>query len=279
MANLANLIKNVNPPRQMTWAEYNALSTQIKYDGTEHYITDRDDAVQTAATTSALNKNGNSSNVQTELNSLNTSMNGILNGPTQIETAQYLASPHIRGIHTDAYGNIVHNNNYASAYWSISNNADNFRALSVYFQTGQINTGGRTFIYGKGNTFSSQIPCAGGLLSNSSKDISFSIPCYTSGQVSITDLSIVLRSVEGIYPYMKYGSNSIQLGSSAVVIWENSAQKYANSIDYITINAYPSFVTISIRFINPLVTSENGSTSIKTLTPVVLSVTPTIVVS
>lgn len=278
MATLANLVKNINPPRQMTWAVYNALPTQVKNDGTQYYITDRDDAVQTAATTAALDKNGSSSNVQAELDSLNTAASNLLDGTAQAHTAQYLYAPNERGVHTDQYGRIFHNDKYETATWEIVNNAQNFRALQIRMQNGQMRSGNRTFCSGIGDTFSSTYIC-GGMLSNSSKDLAFSVPCYTCGKTAtLTELDVVVRSTEGQYPYMKYGSNassSIQLGSGNTTIWENSTEKYANSINYITLSAANPYIIIFIRFINPLVTTSGGSTSIKTLTPISIYAVPT----
>ena len=65
---LANIIKEVDPPVELTQAEYNALSTAQKNDGTVYYITDGNGAFQTAATTPAEDTSGGDSNVQAELN-------------------------------------------------------------------------------------------------------------------------------------------------------------------------------------------------------------------
>ena len=64
---LANIIKEVDPPVELTQAEYNALSTAQKNDGTVYYITDGNGAFQTAATTPAEDTSGGTSNVQDEL--------------------------------------------------------------------------------------------------------------------------------------------------------------------------------------------------------------------
>lgn len=65
---LANIIKEVDPPVELTQAEYDALSTAQKNDGTVYYITDGNGAFQTAATTPAEDTSGGDSNVQAELN-------------------------------------------------------------------------------------------------------------------------------------------------------------------------------------------------------------------
>lgn len=64
---LANIIKEVDPPVELTQAEYDALSTAQKNDGTVYYITDGNGAFQTAATTPAEDTSGGDSNVQDEL--------------------------------------------------------------------------------------------------------------------------------------------------------------------------------------------------------------------
>ena len=120
----------------------------------------------------------------------------------------------------------------------------------------------------------------GGLLSTSSKRIVFSIPCHTCAEVAtITKLDVVVRPVEGAYPYMKYGNNassSIQLGSSNTTIWENSAEKYANSISSISATIHSSYIIIQIDFVNSLVTTSGGSTSIKTSTTIFITAVPTL---
>lgn len=279
MATLANLVKNINPPRQMTWATYDALPFQVKNDGTQYYITDRDDAIQTAATTAALDKDGNSSNVQTELDSLNTNVNNLLDGTVQAHTAQYLHAPFVSGIHMNQYGSIVHNNDKNTSNWHIGDNTGDFRALQVYQQTGQLRSGNRIFCSGVGDTFST-VYFVGGFLSNNSKNIAFSIPCHTCAKTAvITKLQVIIRSVEGIYPYMKYGNNassSIQLGSTWATLWENSAEKYVNSINSITTATRDGYLIINIYFTNSLVTTSGGSTSIKTLTPISIELAPTL---
>lgn len=45
MPTLANIIKNIDPPIELTATEYNALTTQQKNDGTVYYVTDGDESV------------------------------------------------------------------------------------------------------------------------------------------------------------------------------------------------------------------------------------------
>lgn len=64
---LANIIKEVDPPVELTQAQYNSLTTAQKNDGTVYYITDGNGSFQTAATTPAEDTSGGSSNTQAEL--------------------------------------------------------------------------------------------------------------------------------------------------------------------------------------------------------------------
>lgn len=64
---LANIIKEVDPPVELTQAEYDALTTAQKNDGTVYFITDGNGAFPTAATIPAENTSGGTSNVQAEL--------------------------------------------------------------------------------------------------------------------------------------------------------------------------------------------------------------------
>lgn len=273
MATLANLIKNIDPPRQMTWAEYNALPTQIKNDGTQYYITDRDDAIQTAATTPALDKDGNNSDVQTELDSLNSTIKNIYSGDQEVYTAQFLKAPNSSGIHTDEWGGFIHNRRDAQTdYWNIKNNDGTVVPIKYYFETGEIQTApNRVLAYGGKNSSQiitpSQIICPG-TVHNSSKSISFFVPiCLSVANITLNKIEIGLRHIDGGYCYMKYGTN----GSSTIVldwnkctIWENSVQKYTNSINSIssTIRNCGGF-NVVITFNYPLTTTSAGTTNIK----------------
>lgn len=64
---LANIIKEVDPPVELTQAEYDALSTAQKNDGTVYFITDGNGAFPIAATVPAEDISGETSNVQDEL--------------------------------------------------------------------------------------------------------------------------------------------------------------------------------------------------------------------
>lgn len=281
-ATLANIIKNINPPRQMTWAEYNALPYQVKNDGTQYYITDRDDAVQTAATTPALDQQGNSSNAQAELNKLNTSLNNLLTGQQKVYTATHIISPHEIGIRTNDWGNLGYNNTYDSNYFSISgfNGAHVFRAYPVL---GIMSAGAnRTFAFGKtSSTKGDGIICPGSV-TNNSKTLTCSYPIFSSRSTfTITKIGITVRRINGDYPYMIYGENasqSIQLTANTV-IWENSQQKYKNSISSIAATVYHGYIDFAITFINSLKTTAGGGTAILNYSPANITLYPTMIFS
>ena len=278
MSTLANLVKNINPPRQMTWAVYNALPTQVKNDGTQYYITDRNGAVQTAATTAALDKNGNNSNVQTELDNLNSDLDGILYGPTQVDTAQLFNAPNKVGVHSDAWAGLLAKSNDSSAYWNIQNNAKNFHPLRVYFQTGSLRNSNKIICHGAGDTLDC-FNLVGGWISNTSKRIAYSIPCLNcASSVVLKELKLKIQTPQGYIPYMKYGTNaasSIQLNGNNI-IWQNSAQKYANSISSLSLTNYHQYIVIQIDFTNALVTASGGTTAIRNNTPI--TVQPTVII-
>lgn len=273
MATLANLIKNIDPPRQMTWAEYNALPTQIKNDRTQYYITDRDDAIQTATTTPALDKDGNNSNVQTELDSLKTDLNEILYGPTTIHSASYLKAPHRNGIETNEFGNIVlkKTNTNSGASWHIDSNDTKFKAFMVYPQKGTIRNQNQIICYGIDHTDFISENIQGGWLSASSTRLSCSFPCLNNATTAVLrKLTLKAFNSQGM-PYMKYGTNagsSIQLNGA--VLWQNYAQKYANSINSLVLVNYQQYIRIQINFTNALVTTSGGTTATKNNVPVTM---------
>ena len=95
MPTLANLVKNIDPPVEITQAEYNALPEEQKHDGTEYYITDGSSSFQIAATTPAEASDGTGSNVQVELDKrLETSklMNGITTNEGYALDARYAST-------------------------------------------------------------------------------------------------------------------------------------------------------------------------------------------
>lgn len=86
---LANLVKNVDPPVEITQEEYDNLTTEQKNDGTTYYIVDGSSVYQTAATTPATSLSGADSNVQAELDKkLETSR--IVNGGSTTEQGYIL---------------------------------------------------------------------------------------------------------------------------------------------------------------------------------------------
>lgn len=84
MATLANLVKNIDPPVEITQEEYNNLTEEQKNDGTVYYIVDGSSSFQTAATTPAEASDGTGSNVQVELDK-RLEISKLVNGGTATE--------------------------------------------------------------------------------------------------------------------------------------------------------------------------------------------------
>lgn len=89
MATLANLVKNIDPPVEITQEEYNNLTEEQKNDGTVYYIVDGSSSFQTAATTPAEASDGTGSNVQTELDK-RLEISKLVNGGTATEAGYAL---------------------------------------------------------------------------------------------------------------------------------------------------------------------------------------------
>lgn len=89
MATLANLVKNIDPPVEITQEEYNNLTEEQKNDGTVYYIIDGSSSFQTAATTPAEASDGTGSNVQTELDK-RLEISKLVNGGTATEAGYAL---------------------------------------------------------------------------------------------------------------------------------------------------------------------------------------------
>ena len=286
MANMANIIKNIDPPIELTQAEYNALTIEQKNNGTIYYVSDGTGIVQTAATTPAEKLNGKISDVQNELNILD---NVINNAPTQqvgIHTAQYLMAPEKTGMYTDTYGNF-HQKDIISGRetWAIRGTAQIGSVLRIYVSGGgaysdMVEGGHRTLCFGAGDTFSSRARVAG-YIANSSKSIRVPIPIFScASSAIITNLKITTYgtgNATGGNLYMRYGSNTISLASSRE-IWKDSAQVYENSISSVSVNIRTAgWVDLDIGFVNALVNSS--STTVTSLTPIGIWITPTIVFS
>ena len=66
MPTLANIIKNIEPPIELTQEQYDALSEAQKNDGTVYFITDGLGPGITAGNISATDSEGDPSNVQAQ---------------------------------------------------------------------------------------------------------------------------------------------------------------------------------------------------------------------
>lgn len=289
MADLANIIKNINPPIELTQLQYNSLSTQQKNNGAIYYVTDGNGNKQTAATTSALNLQGKNSNIQKQLDNLNTSVSNIISGEVSAYSAKQLIAPYSMGITTDSYGNFKHKRDTTSDYWSVqayehNTNGNIGYPLIVNFQTGAINRrvngSNKRICYGIGDTYQTSYRGTGYLVS-SSKKLRVFIPILTCGTVAtVTDIKLTACHFGGGYIYMKYTGGSPVALSNNLKIWENGEQVYSKSISSIETVVRDLGIDISINFTNTLVTSNaSNAANVTNATAVGLYITPTIVFS
>lgn len=128
-----------------------------------------------------------------------------------------------------------------------------------------------------------QMPCAG-YLSNSSKQLVFFIPHnVTSGTATLVKLALCIRGGSGQeYLYEASGSNNTtytQLGTSPVVVWENSRTKRTNGIENVAIWVRrASGFKVAVNFKNTL-RKSNSTTVAQNNTPYAVSVIATIQLS
>lgn len=312
---LANLIKNVDPPIELTQAEYDALSTAQKNDGTVYFITDGNGGFPTASTVPAEDTSGGNSNVQDELDkkvqwddvtaSFTTTQSGIAvadasalkiiadnyatvsnlqNGTTVVRTAQYLTAPTSGGYNTDSYGNFIHNNNNTTNFWSLKNNDSSRDVFRVYFETGRVLMDGRQIVRTAGQTVSlTSYPCSAWITA-SQKNVYISIPFYTGtsvSSVSVTDFSCIMRHVEGGYVYLCYGSNNAtyeQLGTGKTSIWANNRSVRTNGVQSIGVTNHTNSLMIRVSLINTL-RKNAGTDVVLNNTPISLDFDATLVLA
>ena len=267
---MANIIKNIDPPIELTQAEYNALSTEQKNNGTIYYVSDGTGVMKPA---SALITNN--SNAQADFNNLNNNISNLISGETESYSALYLDAPSVTGIKTDQHGNFVHKNSSSGAHWNLVD-MNGVKAFSVYFQTGQINFKDKIFCYGVGNTLNS-VWRGVGQISNSGKTLTISIPLLVSSLVTNINVNriygLYVHNNVGGYAYMKHGATFTQL--SYAEIWKDSKQVQSNSIQSITTTLrtnVPSLI-FSIVFTNRLVTTSTGSTNVANNMPLGVQMT------
>lgn len=266
MSDLANIIKNATPPVELTQSQYNSLSAQQKNNDIVYYITNGTTIEQSASVLTTQN-----SNVQTELNTLNTNIDNIISGQQVANTVQYLYAPYTGGIHTDKYGNFIHNSTTNTNYWNITSYEGRY-PLRVYFQTGRI-TGlnNHPIVYGKGDTVS-LVYFGTAILTGSGTRLNISIPLqHAASSISLTRLHgfTVINNV-GNYAYMKYrnGNADAFISLSNRQVWTNSAEAYSNSISNISVTSFASSVRILIDFTSRLTTNNSGSTNVVNNTPI-----------
>ena len=278
MSNLANIIKNIDPPIELTQTQYNALSTQQKNNGLYYVNNDYENGIGQEASSLVTDN----SNVQAELDNLNDINSNILSGQQYVNTANYLVSPYTSGIYTNQYGNFVHNSTGTGNNWTIKpysyitgEGTTTDCPLRVYFETGRITARNNTIIcYGKGDTTTLSYEGALGTLTSSGTSFNFDIPLITSASsVTVTSLKIYVFSGTGGYAYMKTGDTSTPyVALNNRLIWENSAQVYTSSINSIatTIRANRE-LHITVSFATRLASNSSGSTNMTNNIPVALA--------
>ena len=270
---MVNIIKNIDPPIDLTQSIYNSLSTEQKNGGNVFYV---EDGTQINQNASILETNN--SNVQTQLNTFNNNINDILTGQQYVHSASHISTVADRGYQTDQYGNFIHKTATSTNSFTILPYAGNpqtgsqYYPLRVYYQTGQIRCKHqKDLVIGKGQSVTfSQVRCTGALVSNGSA-FYFTIPAITAAtSATVTAINgLYIPNNLGDYCYMKYGTNaanSIRL--SNIEIWKNSAEAYANSINSVAISVYSQQITIVIHFKNRLVTTSAGTTNMANNVPV-----------
>lgn len=131
MATLANLVKNIDPPVEITQEEYNNLTEEQKNDGTVYYIVDGSSSFQTAATTPAEASDGTGSNVQAELDK-RLEVSKLVNGGTATEAGYALDARYGKTL-TDQINNLDSNlitiNNVSSNNTAVTINSGGFIAI------------------------------------------------------------------------------------------------------------------------------------------------------
>lgn len=158
MATLANLVKNIDPPVEITQADYAALPEEQRQDGTEYYITDGSGSFQIAATTPAEASDGTGSNVQVELDK-RLEKDKLVNGGTATEEGYVLDARYgktladqisqlnssITNLSSLTYVSLSTSGTYSdSALYLMLKNDSNIKAKRLVFFVGQF-TGGVRF--------------------------------------------------------------------------------------------------------------------------------------
>lgn len=114
------------------------------------------------------------------------------------------------------------------------------------------------------NTFTWSSVIAAGYFTTNSTALVFFVPMpYTTGTVSVTDLTFTIRHVGGGYVYARSGNSGgtyTQLGSSSVSVWENSASKRTNEVASVSVTRRALLgLWITVTFTYALTTNTSGT--------------------
>ena len=203
------------------------------------------------------------------------------NGVLIPKTAKYLSTPNTGGYATDDYGNFIHKSTTATGNWAVFAHDGSTKALQVYFETGRMISMGKNITLAAGMT----VTLGGvwpGHITNAQKQIIITVGTVpiVASSVSCTSLSVIVRTAQGGYPYMCYGSSNntyVQLGSNAVSIWSGGAAAHTNGVSSLTpsILANRCGVQLTVSLTNTL-RSNAGTTVVTNNQPVTVVVSASV---
>lgn len=202
--------------------------------------------------------------------------NKIVDENGTVLNAQNLVVPKDGAYYTDSWGNFVHNSTTSTNCFTICNNSGT-GTLMVYYEDGAIRSGvNRKMLVATPNNSVTGINwIGGGVISSSSKAVSFTIPFNTNADsATITKMSLSLRSIAGNYPYMCYGSSNNQYQQLVynTSIWANSKTVQTNGVASIKTWIDYNALRIQVTFTNTL--RNNAGTTVATNnTPMGIEVT------
>ena len=192
----------------------------------------------------------------------------IANGGTGNTTgyAQGFTAPTAGGVTTDGYGNLKHTRSNTGDYWAIYNGADNV-TLRYYFDTGLLQgspAGSSTFYnynLGIGTYTISGYVCSG-FITADRKQLLFFVPLgpFMCANVSITNLTLVVRHAQGGYIYFKAGSTYTPIGSDNTAVITNGAATRANELSSFSATRRYNGFTVDIRTVNYICINNTGTT-------------------
>lgn len=128
---------------------------------------------------------------------------------------------------------------------------------------------------GKRGTFSLDAQMyAAGFITSGSTELAFFLPIgAASGTVTINTISLTCRFTDGVYGYIRSGTNGgtyTQL--SGAVIRNNGAYPRTNEVDSITATVINGGIRISIKFKYAIAKTSGNTTAVTNNTPVAVAV-------